>query len=451
MPALSEDPSRKMHVLVLTFPAFGHITPMLELSRKIAKYHHVTFAISQACYKDLLEKDMYSEADKKNIQLHIVEDDIDMKQADATEIHRSFAYIWDKTLTAVRQLLSSVPTPVGLPTSRDPVDVVVADIFVAEALHVCIERSIPYYLFVPGNTDFIKYCLLLKEDTPTTETMGTFMDPIGPDGQIQTVGTVFKSSFFPIRTAFPDCKGIVANSARELERKTIAECEKDPLLAGKPFYCVGPLLPEEKSISDKVASCSALEKWLDGKENVVFISFGSVASPIPPQVKEIGSSLIGMNQPFIWSLRKTHHGFLPEELKSAVENFDGKGVILPWVDQKLVLGHPSVEVFVSHCGWNSTLEGLSGGKPIVCWPMFGDQLVNAEFITSRGAGTIITDGGIGGKVVPAAKIADTIKATKEKSGETARMWGKEIRMALQPGGTTVEEFLDFISFSHEKS
>lgn len=87
----------------------------------------------------------------------------------------------------------------------------------------------------------------------------------------------------------------------------------------------------------------------------------------------------------------------------------------------------------------------------VCWPMFGDQLVNAQFIASRGAGTIISDGGIGGKVVPAAKIADTIKATKEKSGETARMWGKEIRMALQPGGTTVEEFQEFISFSHKQS
>lgn len=124
------------------------------------------------------------------------------------------------------------------------------------------------------------------------------------------------------------------------------------------------LLPEPKSSADQVASSRTLEGWLDGKEDVIFISFGSVTSPIPPQVKEIGAALIEMDKPFVWSLRKTHHGFLPEELKSAVDNFDGKGVILSWVDQKLVLGHPSVEVFVSHCGWNSTLEGLSGGKPM---------------------------------------------------------------------------------------
>ena len=241
-PPPTDESTQKLHVLVVTYPRFGHIVPLLELSRKIAKHHYVTFVISQCSYEELLEKELYSDAEKDTFKLYILEDELDMAHANSMAFHDSFVYMWDNTITAVRQLLSVVPTPSNPKSSLDfanPIDVVVGNIFVAKAMPVCVERNIPYYLFEPGNVDFIKYALLLDERTPTISNDATdaFMSPVSHNNTIDAVAEVFKHCWLPIKDAFPDCKGIVVNSTRDLEKRTIAECEKDHLLKNTSFLC----------------------------------------------------------------------------------------------------------------------------------------------------------------------------------------------------------------------
>ncbi|GAV00025.1 hypothetical protein RvY_10939 [Ramazzottius varieornatus] len=76
------------------------------------------------------------------------------------------------------------------------------------------------------------------------------------------------------------------------------------------------------------------------------------------------------NEPVLWSLKAGSHQYLPEDLSRAASLSDPSSevLVLAWAPQKKILAHESVGVFVSHCGWNSTLEGLAGGKPIVAWP-----------------------------------------------------------------------------------
>jgi hypothetical protein len=73
--------------------------------------------------------------------------------------------------------------------------------------------------------------------------------------------------------------------------------------------------------------------------------------------------------------------FLPSQFHY-VFNSSGKGLIIRgWAPQVLILDHEAVGGFVTHCGWNSALEGISAGLPMVTWPVFAEQFYNEKLIT----------------------------------------------------------------------
>ena len=60
-----------------------------------------------------------------------------------------------------------------------------------------------------------------------------------------------------------------------------------------------------------------------------------------------------------------------------------KGMVIPWCDQLKVLSHFSIGEFWSHCGWNSTLETVFAGAPILTFPLFLDQVPNSTKIVDE--------------------------------------------------------------------
>ncbi|KAK1358902.1 UDP-glycosyltransferase 73B4 [Heracleum sosnowskyi] len=89
-------------------------------------------------------------------------------------------------------------------------------------------------------------------------------------------------------------------------------------------------------------------------------------------------------QQFIWVVRKGTNDKETED--SMPEGFEertkGKGLIIRgWAPQMLILDHKAVGGFVTHCGWNSTLEGIAAGVPMVTWPSFAEQFYNEKLIT----------------------------------------------------------------------
>ncbi|KAK3195842.1 hypothetical protein Dsin_027152 [Dipteronia sinensis] len=183
--------------------------------------------------------------------------------------------------------------------------------------------------------------------------------------------------------------GVVVNSFYELE-PAYADYYRNVL--GKRAWHIGPLSlsNEDKASRGKRASIDENEclKWLNSKKpnSVVYICFGSVANFNSDQLMEIAVGLEASGQDFIWVVRKekkdeeTNEDWLPEGFENRIE---GKGLIIRgWAPQVLILEHEAVGGFVTHCGWNSTLEGIStAGVPMVTWPMFAEQFYNEKLVT----------------------------------------------------------------------
>jgi UDP-glucosyl transferase 73C len=118
---------------------------------------------------------------------------------------------------------------------------------------------------------------------------------------------------------------------------------------------------------------------------VVYACLGSLCNLIPSQLIELALALEASKRPFIWVIRE---GNKSEELEKWIseERFEernkGRGLIIRgWAPQVLILSHPSIGGFLTHCGWNSTLEGISAGVPLITWPLFADQFLNEKLVT----------------------------------------------------------------------
>ncbi|THG11482.1 hypothetical protein TEA_011190 [Camellia sinensis var. sinensis] len=157
------------------------------------------------------------------------------------------------------------------------------------------------------------------------------------------------------------------------------------------IYTIGPLsLLSKQVIDDEFKSLnSSLWKedtkclqWLDKKEpnSVVYVNYGSVTVMTDQHLKEFAWGLANSKHPFLWIVRPDivmgDSASLPEHF---VEETRDRGLLASWCPQEQVLSHPSIGVFLTHCGWNSTLESICEGVPIVCWPFFAEQQTNCRY------------------------------------------------------------------------
>jgi hypothetical protein len=113
--------------------------------------------------------------------------------------------------------------------------------------------------------------------------------------------------------------------------------------------------------------------------SVVYVAFGSLTIMSPGQLKELALGLEASGHPFLWVVRPGLAGNLPTSFLDATMG-QGKGIVVEWAPQEQVLAHPAVGCFVTHCGWNSTVESIRNGVPMLCWPYFTDQFTNQIYI-----------------------------------------------------------------------
>ncbi|GJR98004.1 UDP-glycosyltransferase 76H1-like protein [Tanacetum coccineum] len=153
------------------------------------------------------------------------------------------------------------------------------------------------------------------------------------------------------------------------------------LLIQLPYNLTKPSPPTNFLKED--TSCIA---WLDkqGPKSVIYKSFGSLATLDTQVLTEMAWGLANSNHQFLWAVRPGSVSgsewieFVPDGF---IEKTKGRGLIVKWAPQKEILAHFAVGGFWSHCGWNSTLESISEGIPMLCQPFIVDQGVNARYVT----------------------------------------------------------------------
>ncbi|KAH7658736.1 UDP-glucuronosyl/UDP-glucosyltransferase protein [Dioscorea alata] len=173
--------------------------------------------------------------------------------------------------------------------------------------------------------------------------------------------------------------GVLVNSFYELEPEC-ADYYREVI--GRKAWHVGPvsLCVNDQTRMNHDHYCL---KWLDKKKlnSVLYVCFGSLCRPSGAQLKEIALALESANQEFIWVVRKLEEDeeeWLPEGYEKRMED---KGLIIRgWVPQVLILNHEALGGFLTHCGWNSTLEAVSAGVRMITWPMYAEQFYNEKLV-----------------------------------------------------------------------
>jgi hypothetical protein len=185
------------------------------------------------------------------------------------------------------------------------------------------------------------------------------------------------------------CSGVVMNTFQELEPLYIESFEQ---ITGKKVWTMGPMCLCNQDMSTMAARGNKASmdeanclKRLDSMKtgSVIFVSFGSLVCSAPQQLVELGLGLEASKKPFIWVIKAGDK--FPEVEEWLAEGFeervkDRSMIIRGWAPQVMILWHQAIGGFMTHCGWNSTIEGICAGVPMITWPHFAEQFVNQKLI-----------------------------------------------------------------------
>ncbi|KDP44851.1 hypothetical protein JCGZ_01351 [Jatropha curcas] len=212
--------------------------------------------------------------------------------------------------------------------------------------------------------------------------------------------------------------GLIWNTFEDLEKSAIAILRDE---FDVPVFPIGPFHKFSPASSSSLTQDESCIAWLDKQEpkSVLYVSFGSLASIKESKFLEIAYGLANSKQPFLWVIRPglvSGKEWVEQLPNGFIEDLNGRGHIVKWAPQLQVLAHFAIGAFWTHSGWNSTLESICEGVPMICMPCFTDQKVNARYVSEVWRIGLQLENGF-----DRGKIEKTIKRLMvEKEGEEVR-------------------------------
>ncbi|KAF7847060.1 hypothetical protein BT93_L3399 [Corymbia citriodora subsp. variegata] len=456
---------RQPHVLIFPFMAQGHTLPLLDLSKALLRKNiRVTIITTPSNAKLIIQHLPNSPI------IHVIEIPFpsngyglpkgceNTSQLPSMDLHFAF-------LNATKQLQKPFEDVLALMSASDagiPL-CVISDFFLGWTLESCQAFGVPRLVFhgmsVLAMAISKSLCQHLPHLKPSASQNPSSLDLPGMKIPFDLAISDVPEPIRNLDLNDPACQflcelaeadvsswGVVVNSFEELERSHISSFESF-YHNGAKAWCVGPLFlcDDDKKPGDceKLSDCNLAKhgtsamQWLNEQvtlASVLYVSFGTQADVADTQLDEIAFALKESGVPFIWVVRSTTW-CVPKDVEEGMKS--GKGLIVrEWVDQRQILGHKSIGGFLSHCGWNSVLESISVGVPILAWPMIAEQPLNAKLVvTGLGAGI--------GVCVPREEVCDGVRELMvgergRRARERAQALGRQARRAVKEGGSSHE-------------
>lgn len=445
---------RKPHVLLFPYPAQGHINPILQFAKRlVSKGVKATLVTTVFLSKSSCSHPFTS------IDLQTISDGFDeggYDQAPNNDVYlKTFWSVGPKNLASLITKLAD---------TGHPVHALVYDGFLPWALDVAKQFGIPSaVLFTQScSVNSVYYHVsrgLLQLPLPGPNVSLPGLPPLQVS-ELPSFVSLYGSSpawFDVVVSQFSNVDGadwVLFNIFYELEREVV-----DWMSKFWNVLTIGPTVPSlylDKRLSDDKdygmslfkPNASASLSWLSSKPkfSVVYVSFGSFASLGVEQMAELAWALKGSNAYFLWVVRETEETKLPNNF---IEETRGKGLVVTWCSQLEVLSHESIGCFLTHCGFNSVLEALSLGVPMVAMPQWTDQGTNAKFVEDVW--------GIGIRVRPDEKgfvtreiiehcIKELMEGEKGKEAKkNAIQWKNLAKKAVDEGGSSDRNIDEFVA------
>lgn len=395
----------RIHLLVLPYPARGHDLAALQLARKFVPYGvRITVA---------------------NIFSNMSAELLDICKAEGLAV-KNLGIRPDpsgsRNLPFLGHIESVQGETEGFVSSLSPsVTCILSDIFLGWTQNVADKFHIPRYVICASPAKVLAALLYTPELAaqgilPVDPSQGSqLVDipgllPIRKADLSPAVLSQFGLQFFEqyvyrcCQPAVEAAAGYFVNSFEDLEPTCIEALRSYPysqraLLKGsslRSVFPVGPLVhdaylePLRSHTNGRsqgpIEPETSYLRWLDKQPtaSVVYVNFGSIISLSVRQIHELVLGLEASQQPFLLVVRPEDDEALPLLPESFTADARGVGFVqLQWVNQLAVLSHPAVGGFLTHCGWNSILESICRGVPLLGWPIQADQKHNCRFLVDE--------------------------------------------------------------------
>uniref|UniRef100_A0A2N9F6J5 Glycosyltransferase n=1 Tax=Fagus sylvatica TaxID=28930 RepID=A0A2N9F6J5_FAGSY len=467
----------KPHVVCIPSPAQSHIKGMLKLSKLLHhKGFHITFVNTEFNHQRFLNSRGPNSLDGlSDFQFETIPDSLPPSDLNATQDLPSLCNsIMKNFLAPFSDLLVKLN---GATSKNPPVTCIISDGFMPFTVTAAEELGIPIVMFftisacsLMGFTQLAplkdKGIIPLKDESYLTNgyldqvidwipgmrdirlrDLPSYVQIIDPNN------LSFKFAIEAAKTA-PKASGIVIHTFDALEKEVL-----DGLSTMLPnVYAIGPLQPLliNHTPNDPLNSIgynlwkeeTECLNWLNSKppNSVIYVNFGSITVLTQQQLVEFGCGLVNSKHPFLWIIRSDlvvgETTNFPHEFEVATKE---RGLIANWCPQEEVLNHPSVGGFLTHSGWNSTIESVCAGVPMLCCPFVADQQTNSKFTCN--------EWGIGININNDAKRDEVEKFVRElmegdkskKMKKKAMEWKKLAEDATAPLGSSSVNLNNLVS------
>ncbi|KAL3514159.1 hypothetical protein ACH5RR_026876 [Cinchona calisaya] len=403
---------RRPHAILVPTPGQGHINPMMKIAKLLhQRGFHITFVNTQSIHQRLLESQV-SLKGLSTFQFLAIPDGLsDAVVVDVPAIVRSME---NNLLAPFRELVMRINDNAAS-NIIPPITCIVSDGCLSFTLEVAEELSIPnVLLWTHGACGIMAYAsfhqLVEKGLTPLKDSsfltngyLDTAIDWIpGMEGiRLRDLPTFIRTTdkedimvHFNIRIVERSHKAsaIIVNTFDTLECEILDELKTmfPKLSTIGPLHLMENQPPEDDETSSFGSNLwredGGYLEWLDSKEShsVLYVNFGTSTHMTANMLTELAWGLAKSKQNFLWIIRSDLVARdtinLPIEFKNEIKE---RGLIASWCKQEKVLNHPAIGGFLTHCGWNSTLESISAGVPMICWPALFEQTTNCWFCCNK--------------------------------------------------------------------